>query len=489
MHKNSRFIFIIIIINISLIQLEPNNSNIISLRFKTYYPCSNNSIYNIPSFTTDDYFEKIHLSKIYLEVGTGDESNFESQTNQTLNIIVDLKEIIFLTTNVYFEKYIVENNNLLCHYNTSKSSTFYEIPKYIKLDGINFLTSYAKENFKIYTDISLSKYKIERLNFVNTIDHNISNICGNIGLGFTHPESISYNFIGQLHKNFDLTDYSFIFNYTNINEGIFILGNMPHVYLPEKYNIENLVSIYSLNNKEPLINIYEMIMEREKYKIDFKDEQIKIKINPDIDGFEFPNKYFTDIEEIAFTNYYSKNICHKEVYRRIYSVVYCEGGEGKFTEKDIISFPNITYYFDKTINFSVQFTGKDLFYIKDNKYFFKIIENTLGEYMIIGRILLKKYLTIFNQDKKQIYFYNNINIDDKNKENKEKETNYENNSSSSFTIIIIVCIICAVIFFPLGIYFGHKLFSKRNKKAYELNDGYDYSPAQDGKEQLAINNY
>ena len=265
---------------------------------------------------------------------------------------------------------------------------------------------------------------------------------------------------------------------------------MPHVYLPEKYNIENLVYIYSLNNIEPLINIYEMIMEREKFKIDFKDEQIKIKISPDIDGFEFPEKYFNDLEEIAFTNYYNKKICHKEIYDRIYRVVYCEGGEGKFNEKDIISFPNITYYFDKTINFSVQFTGRDLFYIKDDKYFFKIIENTLGQYMIIGRIILKKYLTIFNQDKKQIYFYNNININDKNKENKEnkeKEANYENNSNSNFTIIIIVCIICAVIFFPLGIYFGHKLFSKRNKKAYELYDGYDYYPAQEGKEQLDIN--
>ena len=63
-----------------------------------------------------------------------------------------------------------------------------------------------------------------------------------------------------------------------------------------------------------------------------------------------------------------------------------------------------------------------------------------------------------------------------------------NNSSSNITLIIIVALLgCAVVFFIIGIFFGKKLFKKRGKVAYELNDGYDYSPAQNGKEHLAIN--
>ena len=235
-------IFILIIINnIFLIQSE--NKDIVALKFKIYYPCSNNSLNNNYSFNTDDYYERIHLSKLYLEIGVGDQHNFETNTNQSLNIIIDLKENIFSTTYLYFEKYITENNDLLCHYNTSKSETFYEYSKYYKLINFKYLVSYAKEFFQIYTDISLSKYKIQQLNFVNTINHNISNICGNIGLGYTRKESIDYNFIAQLHSKFNLTDYSFLFNYSssNFDEGTFIFGNMPHVYLPDRYNIKNLI--------------------------------------------------------------------------------------------------------------------------------------------------------------------------------------------------------------------------------------------------------
>ena len=180
----------LLIINniIIFIKSENINSNFVSLKFRTFYPYSNNSNNDPSSFNTGDYFEKIHLSKIYLEVGTGEENNFSSKTNQTLNIIVNLKENIFSTTNLYFEKYTTENNNLLCHYNCSLSTSLTQTEKYYKIDQIKSLSSYANEYFKIYTYTSLSNYVIKKLNFVNTINHNKSNICGNIGLGYTRKE-------------------------------------------------------------------------------------------------------------------------------------------------------------------------------------------------------------------------------------------------------------------------------------------------------------
>jgi len=103
----------------------------------------------------------------------------------------------------------------------------------------------------------------------------------------------------------------------------------------------------------------------------------------------------------------------------------------------------------------------------------------LEGYFVFGRILLKKYSTVLNPDKRQIYFY----ID---KENNE-EIRTQNETNINYTILIIVaCIICIVIFFPLGIYFGKKLFQKRGKLAYELNDGYDYS-SKNEKENYLIN--
>ena len=466
---------------------EENNTNIISLKFKTYYPCSYNSLYNPGNFTTDDYAQNIHFSKIYLEVGVGDENNFKSQTNQTLNIIIDLKEIIFSTTNIYFEKYTSENNDILCHFNTSESSTFREGKTYFNMEDIKSLSSYSQEYFQIYTDISLINYKTLYLYFANTINHNISNVCGNIGLGTNNLQKIIFNFLGQLHTQFLLPEYSFTFNYSNKNsdEGIFIFGNMPHAYLPNKYKYENLVSIYSISNTEPLIDCDEILIGKKGYKTDLKDKIYKIKINPDIEGFEFPEKIFIDLEDIFFKKYFEKNICHKEIYDKTYRIIYCDKGDKKFKEKDIKSFPKLAFYLGKIPNnFTANFNGEDLFYFKNNKYFFKIIEDLSGTNItniILGRYFFKKYLTVFNQDKKQIYFY----FDENNNNNRENGIN--NGSKKTITIIIISGLICLLIFFPLGIYFGKKIFKNRNRKAYELNDGYDYTAAKDNKENLDIN--
>lgn len=232
MWKISILISTILLLNLTIMKSETNNTNIVSLKFKTYYPYinSSNSLYE-----AEDYYFNVHLSKIYLEIQLGDKHNFETKTNQTLNVIVDLNEKVFLTTNLYFNRFTLENNNLLCKYNTSKSTTFYESPNYYEFYGIKAQSSFAKESFKIFIDQSLSKYNITKLNFINKINHNISNICGNIGLGYLHPENSAYNLIAQLYEEFNLSEYSFLFQYNspNSDEGIFILGNMPHIFSPD----------------------------------------------------------------------------------------------------------------------------------------------------------------------------------------------------------------------------------------------------------------
>ena len=484
----SAYIFILLFFNINTLKSEIKNNNIISLKFKIYYPYTE---YGYLLFNIDDYLDKIHLSKLYLEVGVGNESDFETNVNQTLNIIVDLNEIIFSSTNLYFSKYTVENNNILCNYNTSESSTFYESDTYYNIYGFKTLCSYAKEYFQIYTDTYLSKYNITKLNFLNTINHKISKVCGNIGLTYLHQESRSYNFIAQLHTIFNLSDFSIIFNYSSNNpdEGIFIFGNMPHVYAPDKYNIDNVISIYSKSMKEPLIDFIKFDLDGKK--IEKKDENVQIKIDPDIEGIEFPEYYFKFFEDSFFQKYYNNNICHSEhgSTKRVYRIIQCDGGEGenKFGNEIIKSFPKLTFYIDMNNNFSISFNGEDLFYFKDNKYFFKIIKNKDKDFFTFGRLFFQKYIAIFNFDKKQIYFYkNNIKGKDKNDIN----VNNEDNKSNVYLILMIIAIIVAIILFPLGLYLGKKLFEKRNKKAYELNDDdYQYkSSINDGKKFISPDN-
>jgi hypothetical protein len=467
MSKIFNIIFFIIInaeILYTICSQNKSNSNIVTIKFKTYYPYIENN--NISPLNAKNYYIKIHSSKIYLELNTGDETSFIKQKSQILNTIINLKEIIFVTTNDYFEKNTEINNNLLCRYNTSNSETFYESEGFYPFNGIKSLCSYSKEYFKIYTDLSLTKYNITKINLLCTINHNISKICGNIGLIYFHTESKSYNFMGQLHNIFSLSDFTFIFNYSNpdSDEGIFIFGNKPHKYLPKDFDENNLVSIYSKK-------IYEFSLESKEIKINnnLTEENIEIKLDPDIEGLQFPQKYFKYIEEIFFREYYTKNICYFDEYS-LYTVIICYNN---FTDKMMQSFPKIEF---KIANFSIEFTWKDLFYKENNIYYFRIIERGIDKHFDFGRILFKKYTFVFNPESRQIFFYDNKN--NKELENKDKKL------ETKYIIIIVTLSIIVIILIPLGIYLGKQLYNKRKKKAYELNDDYDYTPTKENSEPL-----
>jgi flagellar biosynthesis/type III secretory pathway M-ring protein FliF/YscJ len=85
---------------------------------------------------------------------------------------------------------------------------------------------------------------------------------------------------------------------------------------------------------------------------------------------------------------------------------------------------------------------------------------------------LKKYLTIFNADKKTIYFY-------KNKQISQINNNNESEANKSFfeewwIIILIVFIVCLILFLILGIIIGRILYKNRNMHKNELDDNYEY---------------
>ena len=472
------FVFFIICCNILIISpLESNNIAII--KFKTYYPLSYDILYRKDVFNTEDYMENFHFSKIYLEMEAGDENNFKNNTNQTLNAIIDLHDILFSTTNRYFNKYATSNNDLLCHFDTSKSTTFESSTYYFAFDNIKSLSSFSKEYFKIFTDISLTKYNVTQIQLLNTIEHEKSGICGNIGLTNINTKYPDYDFIQQLKSNLHLSELSYFFNYsrTSKEEGIFIVGNMPHIYVPKKYNIDELLPIYSSNQREPKIYFDEMKIDG--YTMEERDEQFQVMLTPDVEGFEFPEEYYNHIKNFYFQEYIKENLCNTYTYNRSqYEIIICNANtdenNDKFGKKDIEKFPKIHFKKYKN-NFTVSFDGDDLFYFRDNKYFFKIIKNKEREFFLFGRLFFQKYIAIFNIDRKQIIFYNN------NLQGKDRDDETGQNRLS--IILIIVCVICAIAFFALGIFFGKKLFEKRSKRANELSDDdYQYKSDNNDKE-------
>ena len=66
MSKIFNVIFFIINIYEILSLISENNSNIVTLKFRTYYPYVEKNLTK-----SEIYYKKIHLSKLYLELQTG----------------------------------------------------------------------------------------------------------------------------------------------------------------------------------------------------------------------------------------------------------------------------------------------------------------------------------------------------------------------------------------------------------------------------------
>ena len=155
-----------------------------------------------------------------------------------------------------------------------------------------------------------------------------------------------------------------------------------------------------------------------------------------------------------------------------------------FQKKDIKNFPDINFTKYK-LGFNFTFSGDELFYNKDNNYYFKMIaylERFMKDFKL-GRIFLKKYPIIFNSDSKSMLFYK-IN-------NKIMNDIINNNISKNNTFLIVISyFFIGIIFLGTGIYFGRKYcIMKRKKYANELEDNnYIYESKSKGikKEQKLI---
>jgi hypothetical protein len=90
----------------------------------------------------------------------------------------------------------------------------------------------------------------------------------------------------------------------------------------------------------------------------------------------------------------------------------------------------------------------------------------------MGKPFVKKYQFSFDPDKKMIFFFNNIQM---------KDNDFYNNQSSFIIIIIIVIgtfiFICLIFFLSVKLYLIKRM--NRTKKAYELEDEYEYISKND----------
>ena len=468
------YILLLFIIKISPKELNKTKltQNIAVVPFKTFkIPNKNNE----DSFSPRDYFDIIHSSKIYLEIEIGqsiknktlskEEESKIPNKKQFLPLFIIIDDInLYIVDNYFYDK----KKQAICRYST-ELSTSYQVNSSYKFTPNNLGKQiYASDYFKIFSNTLLNYYNMIKIDFKHLFDpsKNISFACGKVGL--IVPKNKLYlnsdiNFIGQIHKALENVDVSFTFEFNDngkiegSDEGLLIIGAGSY----EK-NEDDLISVYSIpNNYGSDLN---WRFEMDQITIgdnffEFSNEQFLIKA--DIEGIEIPYSFYELLKRTYFNYYFKKKICQYDIVNNNYLVFSCNSSI--FTEEDIQKFPQIDFL-KSPLGFNFSFSGKELFYKKNNVYFFKMVAylQRFRTDFLLGRMFLKKYKIIFNSDSKSMLFYD-IKI--------QNEEIHITKQKNNIVLAIIIYFISGILFLVIGLFLGRKFcLLRRRIYANELED-------------------
>ena len=439
----------------------------IPLKYLPIYKCTNS--------TPNDIYNSIINIKLYTQLSIG-------TPKQSIEIPLDFTSNDFYISDNPIE-YFNKNSNLFSNihfFDSSKSISLFPLED-IYLDGNNFyLGEYSQDIFYLNnnTKIKLEFYLPIKLKKAES---------GGIGLLlYTSAFNSDRTFLKCIKKKGLIDNY-----YWNIihkdDSNIFLsIGNLPHEINQTLINNQNLNKddIKSIHyeiengNTKYSINVDNVIiMNQNKSQYNLNDIK-KIELNYNSGGIKLPFHALPLFEKF-FAPHMSGGGCFKnelDMPMKIY-FFYCKN------EKIIIdnikqNFPGIKFY-SSDLNFEFDLDMNDLFYVKDKFIYFLMFfenDNSINR-IIVGKPFLKKYQFFFEPDKKLIYFYSTKNIT---KESNNNNLSNKENKKFIFIIIIIICslvLVLALVFFLFK--FVLKKYMNRAKKAYELEDEYEYIQKND----------
>ena len=312
------------------------------------------------------------INKIYTNISLG-------YPPQILKVNLNLNESKFLISkelynisNSYTNDMINENN-------------FYEkINLFINLNS-NVLNNYIYKKKDCY--INYNFYITE--NKENIFGLKLSNNC------LLFNESFIYNLKRQNY----LKENVFYFDFEN---NLFIIGIQPYEFNKEKYNNINYFSINTLDNDKTSIKFDKIIIGNNKYNLN-NNSIIYFDVN--YYGIKGTKEYYNYINKEYFNKYYKNNLCKKDDNNNNENIIIiCN------KKININNFPDISFI-SNHINNSLVLTKNDLFYKKNNKYYFLIsFDKYQNDNWSLGLIFMKKYQPIFEEEKNIIRFYINNQI-------------------------------------------------------------------------------
>ena len=316
-----------------------------------------------------------------------------------------------------------------------------------------------------------SKNELRKLNYTSFSYFSIGLKLG----GKRHLYNVK-SIIGELLSKHEITsnDWSIYFTDKETNKkndyiGYLFLGSLPHQYLSNIYNENELLSTDSESFDWTWIaslSFYKAYIKLDDKMINLNKYQMKAKLDFNFDIIKGTWQSKTILEELFFSSLIKSNKCYESIinknYYSFYNLFYCD--KNKITKNDLLKFPIIYFHHIELLNI-FELTYEDLFETLDDIIFFKIVFDTSNEW-IFGRVFLKKYLFSYNDASKKISFYNKKYST--NNENEKEE--YKQNSENYYYLEIIIIIILVFVFIFLGFFIGKIIYKKLKRNANELEN-------------------
>ena len=412
-------------------------SEILKFPFKT----------EIEEITNNDIYTSTQIKNkeiINLEIGN---------PIQKIPVVVKFNEFSF---------YISGNLVLNSIYNEKNSNSFSSNNKteFSCSDNTFNLGFYAKENF-YFSNIKNDNLKYEKIQFIlaTSITKDDNNV---LGLKIIkNKEKEKDNFINELKSKKIINNniWTFKFDKKDFNKGDFIIGDYPHIYDLKNFKKENLKITKIENSISHKFN--EWIIKFDDIK--FNDTNIiirNVKLEIEFGLIKAPANYYNIFYNKIFINcYYSQHNCEQiDLKYNYFSYVFNKNF-------DISNFPNITFY-NKELEYNFTLDYKNLFKEFNGKYYFLIVfQRNYNMDWTFGKLFFKKYQFIFNTDNRIIGFYNqNIQI---------KKSNF---------YVYFIFIFCLIFIILILFYIYFSKFRSRKIRLNEIEDGYDYTPNNNIKE-------
>ena len=217
-------------------------------------------------------------------------------------------------------------------------------------------------------------------------------------------------------------------------------------------------------------NIYVGLKDKEKNILEEKGKSLlKVYLEISYRLISGPDLYQKYIEENFFDKTEVSDLCKKmKDYGKSmeYDIYVCD----KEIKSKFNLFPDLIFYY-QNFNYNFTFNHEDLFMLKNNKYYFKVIFIGGLKNWRFGLPFFLKYQLVFNHDTKQIGFYTDF------AKKEEEKSPLKNVWFWIITLIFISGIIISTVFITKK-YFGN---NNRRKRANELNDEFDYEADKNRK--------